>query len=98
MSRERYYLEDRLKVPFSGSLKYLSEAVESPTSDVIEEGDVGVDEAEQLRLRGAKFPLEVQESHGRTAFITEKQIFNQRGETVGFDTQIFPYETGEGVK
>lgn len=106
MSRERYYLEDRLKIPFAGSLK----AVESSTmpvieesnlnqlDKVIEEGDIDVTEAEQLRLRGAVFPLELEESPERNHFFTEREIFNEKGEVTGFDTKIFPYEIAEGDK
>lgn len=92
--RERYYLEDRLKVPFAGSLR----PVESPVTEVIEEDDVSVTEAEQLRLRGAVFPLELKKPPERNHFVTEREIFNEKGETIGFDAQIFPYETAEGDK
>ena len=51
--RERYYLEDRVKVPFKDSLKPL------PVVEVMIESDFTPDEVNQLRGRGVEFPLEV---------------------------------------
>lgn len=54
MSRiEIYNLAARLKVPFSGSLG----SPDAPTSDVIEEDELSVDEREDLLRRGAEFPI-----------------------------------------
>lgn len=70
--------------PVYGHRTASGEAILIPGVNVMHE------EAEQLLARGAIFPLEIGQPVPHATFFTEKELFDERGQSVGFDATTRP--------
>lgn len=68
----------------------LGEAILMPGVNVTHE------ETEQLLERGAIFPLEIAQPVPHTHFYTEKELFDDKGQSVGFDITTRPVDKPVG--